>query len=262
MADKDSDKERRKDLKELLFYLIKNFDSFASAIIVNGSLGYNWNYNILPGADLDLTFVGEKRNIESVICRGILEIDNPNEILEFYRSGEIDLINFKGVVKQLPVSICFFTISQLEKACMFNEFFMRSYRNVPKEGVTRFYNFNGDYITHKFENEKIGEGFKHKIFSGKIENDKYYTGILHGRFLHSPKIMLDKAGVAKKFLDNLWFNFLERMAYENPNFINLSKTNPLNALKNSKYFSEKLVRRIWDNTRDYLDKKGVSYVDR
>jgi len=245
----DLDGTRMAALKGLLHQLLLQLAPHIEAALVTGSLGYNWDHHVFKTSDLDLVVVAPVENIPLCLHMTTLATSAPHagEAIELQRQGIVDLVSIKGCQKGLPFSVYFFTMEQFSRACQWGQFAMRVYRNEPKNSITRLVNFQGGALPHTITSRRLGRGYCFDMISSVIPKGIYYTGPLHGRFLHCPRIVMDRSGKIAGKLDGLWDIFLARMKQEQqhgPDPPDLRRLNPLNALKNAKYFSPRTRENV------------------
>lgn len=259
----DREGVRKQQLFEVLSHITEASSDIAEASIVFGSCAYNWDHQLFATSDLDLMFVCQRLRAEALLIRltqnGTLSGPVPN--FEAYQTDTVDVLGVKSVNQTIPISIHLVPPDIFNTACTFNRQTFRSLRNVPKEGSTRFYNFQGQSIDYRFVNQPTETGVYHEVPAYVIKDNTYYTGIMHGRLLHAPKVVFDHNGEIENQLGILWSLFLDRLISENPNGVDLTKSNPLFALKNSKYFSPALKEAIAKKTIAYLSALRIPYME-
>ena len=248
---------RKRALLALLHELMAPLRRDLQAVVVIGSLGYNWDDDVFTTSDLDLMLVIDWSTFFTSVEHWFPAEGMGNlpwhSLAKFIGSGAVDMLSIKSQRKNIDFTLHVLDEDLFASLCRWEVRQVMAWRISPKNGQEVLRGFDGRWIICPMTNEPLPSGFCHATWTSIERDGHWFVGIPHGRLLHAPYVVEDTAGTCRRAIDGLWNNFLQRYSQETRNATNPSAASPLESLAKSHHFGSRARARLIRRIRDYFD---------
>lgn len=239
---------RKRELLKLLDIITLPIIEDLDAILVIGSLGYNWDDHVFRTSDLDLMLIAELSRLEDLMHRCIPAESagrcSLREAAACIAQGMVDMVSFKSKYRDIAFTVHYLDKELFARLCEWNVREIRAWRRAPKAGSEELAGFRGRRICYQPSNYQLPSGICHSVTTSVESHGCWFIGIPHGRLLHAPHIVKDSNHCIQSCIQNLWNAFLNRFTQETPEATSRHPDNVLDALIKSPHFGPRIRRQL------------------